>query len=103
MFDFVGNHVWLSVCAPIAVVEACVAPARREVPWLGRRAVVVLVVLYLVSSLMIWSESGRVLSAAQGVFVAVVAAMVWRPSPPPVWGVHPLVLGALVLGAHVAS
>lgn len=110
LFDFVGNHVWLSVCAPIAVVEACVAPERRRAPWLGRPAVVALVVLYVVGSLLIWFDSGRVVSVVQAGFVVVVAgvlvvaALVWRPSPPSSGRcVHPLVVGGVVLVAHVVA
>ncbi|MFG1801677.1 hypothetical protein ACGFI4_16085 [Micromonospora carbonacea] len=33
-FDYVGNHVALSICAPIAIVESLVSPHRRQQPWL---------------------------------------------------------------------
>ncbi|WP_353899786.1 hypothetical protein ABUL04_27310 [Micromonospora harpali] len=33
-FDYVGNHVALSICAPIAIVESLVSLHRRQQPWL---------------------------------------------------------------------
>ncbi|MFD1372881.1 hypothetical protein [Actinoplanes sichuanensis] len=86
LFEFVRNHVWWSVCAPIAVVEAWAGPVVRREPWLSRRGVVGLVVLYLVASLVNWSDSGRVVTAAQVavvvvVVVVLVAVALWA-SPP---------------------
>ncbi|WP_433797047.1 hypothetical protein [Actinoplanes sp. CA-252034] len=104
LFEFVRNHVWLSVCAPIAVVEACAAPAVRRVPWLSRRGVVGLVGLYLLASLVNWSDSGRVVSALQVAGVVVVAgglvAVAWWAAPP-VRAVGASPVGALVLGVSV--
>lgn len=45
--DYIGNHVLLSICAPIALVEALVPPARRDRPWLGRRGLVGVAILYV--------------------------------------------------------
>ncbi|GAA4969053.1 hypothetical protein [Actinoplanes utahensis] len=115
LFEFVRNHVWLSVCAPIAVVEACTGESRRHAPWLTRRTIPLLVVLYVVSSLLIRSDSWYPLSPAQWSFVVVVAgslimaAVVW-----PRWrresraggarrGVGPLALGGIVLVVQLAS
>jgi hypothetical protein len=110
LFDFVGGHVWWSVCAPIAVVEAWSPVAVRRAPWLSRWGVAGLVVLYVLASLVNWSDSGRVVSPVQVVAVlTVVAALVaaawwWRPSPPVVGrSVSALVLGAVVVAAHVVS
>jgi hypothetical protein len=110
LFEFVGNHVWWSVCAPIAVVEAWSPAAVRRAPWLSWRGVAGLVVLYVLASLLSWSDSGRVVSAVQvGVVLTVVAGLVaaawwWRPSPPVAAGeVSALVLGVVVLAAHVVS
>jgi hypothetical protein len=109
LYEFVRNHVWLSVCAPIAVVEACVAPAVRRAPWLSGRGVAGLVVLYVLASLVNWSDSGRVVSPVQVAAVVVVVAVLvgaalWA-SPPSFAraGVGPLVLGALVLVADVGG
>ncbi|WP_229073371.1 hypothetical protein [Actinoplanes sp. DH11] len=34
---FIGNHVLLSICAPIMLVESALRPAERRRPWLRRR------------------------------------------------------------------
>src|SRR5690242_9646016 len=34
LVSYVGNHVVLTICAPIAIVETCVSPERRHQPWL---------------------------------------------------------------------
>ncbi|MFC3503919.1 hypothetical protein ACFOOK_23525 [Micromonospora krabiensis] len=59
--DFVGNHIALTICAPIAIVESLVGPARRRQPWLGRWGLLVVGLLLLLGSLMIFTddESGR--------------------------------------------
>ncbi|MEV6302083.1 hypothetical protein AB0M02_21895 [Actinoplanes sp. NPDC051861] len=109
LFDFVGGHVWLSVCAPIALVEACVARERRRVPWLGRRGIVVSVVLYLGASALIWSDSGRSALPVQFGFVLpmagglAAAAMVPREKRAERSGGSPLLVGGVVLAAHAVS
>jgi hypothetical protein len=111
LFDFVGNHVWLSICAPIAVVEACSSPQRRGEPWLGRRGVAVVAVLYVAASLLIRSGTGYDPSPVQvGFVVAVVAVLVvaalwWRRGVVRrrEGGPGPLVLGAGVLGVQLVS
>jgi hypothetical protein len=127
LFDFVGNHVWLSICAPIAVVEACSSPGRRREPWLGRWGAAALAVLFVGASLLIRSDTGYDPSPVQVVFVvAVVAVLVsaalWWPrgdrhgarrgeehgdrrgeEPGRVGGPGPLVLGAGVLGAQLVT
>lgn len=113
--DFIGNHVVLSICAPIALVEAFVAPARRGRPWLGRRGLVCIGVLYVLGSLLIFSDDdgrkGFLLRPLQaGLAVAVVAALVavallpqWRRAPlcRPGRIPHPLLLGTVVLAVHL--
>ncbi|MEU4620505.1 hypothetical protein AB0G04_11080 [Actinoplanes sp. NPDC023801] len=111
LFDFVGNHVWLSICAPIAVVEACSSPRRRREPWLGRWGVAGLAVLYVVASLLIRSDTGYDPSAVQvgfvvsAVVVLVGAALWWRGGARRrrEGGPGPLVLGAGVLGVQLAT
>ncbi len=110
LWDFVGNHVWLSVCAPIAVVEACTRPEVRRAPWLSGRTAGLFVVSYVAGSLLIRSDMSFTPSPVQVVFVLVavvvlvVAAVFWRPSPPrAVSGPGPLVLGGVVLSAQVGS
>ncbi|MER7268311.1 hypothetical protein ABT344_08385 [Micromonospora carbonacea] len=117
-FDYVGNHVALSVCAPIAVVESFVSPYRRHRSWLRWPGLLVVGALYLAGSLLIFAdgEDGRkgfVLAPAQLVFaVLVVLALVaaallprWRRDrPAPVPGRRaapaPLWVGILVYAGH---
>jgi len=115
--DFIGNHVLLSICAPIALVEALTAPARRDRPWLGRPGLVGIAVLYVLGSLLVFSDDGGrkgfLLSPSQaGLAVAAVAGVVavallprWRRARPcrPGRVPHPLLLGAGVLAAHLAG
>jgi hypothetical protein len=117
LVDFVGNHVALSICAPIALVEALAGPARRTRPWLGRRGLVAVAILYGLGSLLIFSDDGGrkgfLLSpvqaaAAGGAAAALVAAALlprWRRPPPrrPGRVPPPLLLGAVVLAAHLVG
>jgi hypothetical protein len=113
--DFLGNHVVLSICAPIALVEALATPSRRARPWLGRRGLVCVGILYVLGSLLIFADDdgrkGFLLGPAQaalagGAVAALVAAALlprWRRSPGcrPGQLPHPLLLGAVVLAAHL--
>jgi predicted membrane protein len=115
--DFVGNHVVLSICVPIMLVEALVGPERRRRPWLGRRGLAGVAALYVLGSLLIFADDGGrkgfLLSPAQAVSAAaLVLALVgvamlprWRREPRrrpgPVPG--PLVLGCVVLAAHLVT
>lgn len=113
--DFLGNHVALSICAPIALVEALVAPARRSRPWLGRRGLVGVAVLYLLGSLLIFADDGGrkgflLGPLPAGLTVALVVGLVavglrWRREPRcrPGRAPHPLLLGALVLAVHLSG
>ncbi|MDG4816788.1 hypothetical protein O7628_14930 [Micromonospora sp. WMMD956] len=119
-FDYAGNHVALSVCAPIAVVESFVSPYRRHRSWLRWPGLLVVGALYLAGSLLIFAdgEDGRkgfVLAPAQLVFaVLVVLALVaaallprWRRDrPAPVPGRRaapaPLWVGILVYARRAA-
>ncbi|MEV0899887.1 hypothetical protein [Actinoplanes sp. NPDC049802] len=113
-FIYVGNHVLLSICAPIMLVEAFSRTPYR--PWLGGRGLLGIGVLYLLGSLMIFAddENGRkgfVLSPGQwGLAVAVIVTLAglallprWRRTPRPRTGrvPHPLLFGAGVLAVHV--
>jgi hypothetical protein len=116
VFDFVGNHVLLSICAPIMVVEAFLAPARRRRPWLGRRGLAAVGVLYVLGSLLIFTDihgdTGFLLSPGQAGFaLAVVLALVgaamlprWRRAPRRRDGrvPHPVLVGVVVLVAHLS-
>ncbi|MEU4689180.1 hypothetical protein [Actinoplanes sp. NPDC023714] len=117
-FTYVGNHVLLSICAPIMLVEAFAEPDGEHRPWLGRRGVAGVAVLYLLGSLMIFmdAEDGRkgfLLSPVQAVLAVTVtlalvgAALLLRSlaSPPRDAGVgfvpSPVLFGLMVLGAHL--
>ncbi|WP_433687822.1 hypothetical protein ACQP0I_02645 [Micromonospora carbonacea] len=120
-FDHVGNHVVLSICAPIAVVESFVSPYGRHRPWLRWPGLLVVGALYLAGSLLILADSedgrkGFVLAPAQLVFaVLVVLALVaaallprWRrdrPAPAPGRRATPapLWVGILVYAGHAAA
>ncbi|WP_406077586.1 hypothetical protein [Micromonospora sp. NBC_00858] len=58
-FDYVGNHITLTICAPIVIIESFLGRGRRLRPWLGRPGLVVVGVIYLLGSLLIFSDSGR--------------------------------------------
>ncbi|MEH0982021.1 hypothetical protein [Micromonospora sp. CPCC 205556] len=115
--DFVGNHVALSICAPVALVESFVGPRRRHRPWLGRWGLLVVAVLFALGSLTIFSDdSGRknfLLSPVQAtvavltVLLLVGAALLprWRRTPRRVAvpAPHPGWVGLVVLGAHLST
>ena len=93
-FDYVGNHIVLTICAPIVLVESFLGPERRLRPWLGRPGLAVVGVIYLLGSLLIFSDSsgrkGFLASPLQLAFAAVlVVALVavallprWRRARP---------------------
>jgi hypothetical protein len=115
--DFVGNHIMLSICAPIAIVESFIAPPGRHRPWLGGRGLAVVGVLYILGSLLIFSDdSGRknfMASPLQWTFAAsVVVALIgtallprWRRAPRQRFGPVPcwIWVGLVVLGAHLGA
>ncbi|PZF97035.1 hypothetical protein C1I93_12930, partial [Micromonospora endophytica] len=58
--SFLGNHVALTICAPIAIVETYLSPARRLRPWLRLPGLVGVTILYLLGSLLVFTDdSGR--------------------------------------------
>ncbi|MEU4401215.1 hypothetical protein [Micromonospora orduensis] len=116
-FDYVGNHILLTICAPIVLVESFLGADRRHRPWLGRPGLAVVGVLYLLGSLLVFSSpEGRKnflvsplqLTFATVVILALVAAALlprWRRSRPrrhrrvpPALGV-----GLLVVLAHLGT
>jgi hypothetical protein len=118
VLDYVGNHIVLSICAPIAIVESMVGPPRRHTPWLGWPGLVVVALFYLGGSLLIYADTagGDAFTPSAGqvaVVVAVILALVGaavaiRRRPPTVRSgqrapVHPLAVGGLVALAHLAS
>ncbi|TYC00488.1 hypothetical protein FXF53_13780 [Micromonospora sp. WP24] len=76
-FDYIGNHIALSICAPIVIVESLLRGDRRSRPWLGRPGLTVVTLLYLAGSLLIFSDDeGRkdfLASPAQVGFAVTVA------------------------------
>nr|WTA68212.1 hypothetical protein OHB51_03300 [Micromonospora sp. NBC_00855] len=116
-FDYVGNHIVLTICAPIVLIESFLGPERRLRPWLGRPGLAVVGVIYLFGSLLIFSDSsGRkdfLASPLQVAFAAVlVVALVavavlprWRRTRPrrvrrvP----HPLGVGLLVVLVRIGG
>lgn len=115
---YVGNHIALSICAPIAIVESYLVPARRHQPWLGRPGLIVMVVLFVLGCSIIFfdEENGRkgflasplqLAFAALTVLALIGAALLprWRRRPRPVAGrsPHPLWAGMLVFGARFVA
>ncbi|MBU2664147.1 hypothetical protein KOI35_11650 [Actinoplanes bogorensis] len=52
-FAYVGGHIALSICAPIAIVESCTTSSG---PWLGRRGLAAVAVFYVLGSLLIFRD-----------------------------------------------
>ncbi|MEU5779681.1 hypothetical protein [Micromonospora lupini] len=127
-FDYVGNHILLTICAPIVFVESFLGEQRRLRPWLGRPGLAVVAVVYLLGSLLIFSSpEGRKnflagplqLTFAAVLVLALVAAALlpfWRhPRPrltePPSAGrtrrarraPHPLWAAALIILARFGT
>ncbi|MBQ0902740.1 hypothetical protein [Micromonospora sp. U21] len=115
-FDYVGNHIVLTICAPVVLVESFLGPGRRLRPWLGRPGLAVVGVIYLLGSLLIFSDSGRKgflasplqLAFAATVVLALVAAALlprWRRARPrrvrraprPIW------VGLVVVLVHFGT
>ncbi|MGC4745411.1 hypothetical protein ACLQ28_07095 [Micromonospora sp. DT201] len=110
-FDYVGNHIVLTICAPIVLIESFLGADRRLRPWLGRPGLLVVSLIYLLGSLLIFSDSsGRkdfMASPLQLTFAAVlVLALIatallprWRrPHPRRARRVpHPLWVGLVVV------
>lgn len=114
---YVGGHIALSICVPIAIVESFLAPGRRLRPWLGWRGLLVVAVVYLLGSLLIFSDHLRSHDylaspvqlgfAALTVLALVGAAMLlrWRRTRPPraARAPHPIWAGLLVAVASLGA
>ncbi|MEU7757436.1 hypothetical protein [Micromonospora aurantiaca (nom. illeg.)] len=93
--DYVGNHVVLTICAPIALVESYLGAGRRTRPWLGRPGLTAAALLWLGGSLLVFADDGGrknflaspvQLAAAVGVALALITAALLRhrhAGPPP--------------------
>lgn len=55
-FDYVGNHIVLTICAPIVLIESFLGADRRHRPWLGGPGLAVVGLIYLLGSLFIFSD-----------------------------------------------
>ncbi|SCE73656.1 hypothetical protein [Micromonospora saelicesensis] len=116
-FDYVGNHIVLTICAPIVLIESFLAPERRPRPWLGRPGLAVVGVLYLLGSLLIFSDinqdKGFLASRLQLAFAAVVVVALVAVALLPRWRrarprrarrvPHPLWVGLLVVLVRLGS
>lgn len=108
---YVGGHVALSICAPIAIVESFLAPGRRLRPWLGRPGWAVILLVYVLGSLLIFSDihgdkhfvaapgqlAGTVLVASGLIGAALLPR--WRRPRPPADGRPPRPLRAGIVAA----
>lgn len=81
LLSYVGNHIVLTVCAPVAVVESFVGPERRHRPWLRWPGLTVVCVLFVLGSLLVRADNRDGFTAAPlqkvvaaSVVVALVAA-----------------------------
>ncbi|MFI7304639.1 hypothetical protein ACIBM8_15645 [Micromonospora aurantiaca] len=93
--DYVGNHVVLTICAPIALVESYLGAGRRARPWLGRPGLTTAALLWLGGSLLVFADDGGrknflaspvQLTVAVGVALALITAALLRrrlAGPPP--------------------
>jgi hypothetical protein len=75
----VGNHVVLTICAPIAIVETFVASERRHLPWLRRPGLAVTAALFVLGCLIVHSDTSDGFAAGplqRPVAVSVVVALV---------------------------
>ncbi|WP_327033136.1 hypothetical protein [Micromonospora ureilytica] len=111
-FDYVGNHIVLTICAPIVLIESFLGADRRRRPWLGRPGLLVVGLIYLLGSLFIFSDinddKGFLASPLQLSFATVLVLVLvgtallprWRRARPrrarraphPLWVGLPIVL-----------
>ncbi|MFF0718855.1 hypothetical protein [Verrucosispora sp. NA02020] len=115
--SFLGNHVALTICAPIALVESYLSPARRLRPWLRAPGLIAVTLLYLLGSLLIFVDDsgrkgflaspGQLIGAAVLVLCLVVVAALprWRrrPAPRTASTPRPILAGLLVLVVYLGS
>ncbi|MEV4117836.1 hypothetical protein [Micromonospora sp. NPDC049645] len=130
-FDYVGNHILLTICAPIVLIESFLGPERRLRPWLGRPGLAVVGVIYLLGSLLVFSDSsgrkGFLASPLQLAFAAMVVVTLVTTALLPHWrrpgrraggawraaeqseprrirrAPHPLWVGLLILLVHLGT
>ncbi len=79
LVSYVGNHVVLTICAPIAIVESFGAPGRRHEPWLRWPGRVVVSVLFVLGAWIVFDDTSKGFLASplqRGVAMSVVVALV---------------------------
>ena len=79
LLTYVGNHVVLTICAPIAIVETFVSPERRHRPWLRWPGLLVTAILFLLGCWIVFADTSRGFLASplqQAVAACVVVALV---------------------------
>lgn len=93
LLAFVAGHVVASMAAPIAVAEAWSRRGTAREPWLGRRALSLTAVVFVLASVInhigVKEDQGKgfqaapvqTLTAAVTVLLLVAAAMLWRSRP----------------------
>jgi hypothetical protein len=111
--NFLLGHVIWSISAPIALVEAFDRRPGRQ-PWLGRPSLIVLLVLWVLASVLVWSDiradgSDQASAAQVAAALTLAAALVVvaftfgrRRLPPPTQGRVPrpvVVLGVVLVAA----
>lgn len=115
LLAFVAGHVVASIAAPIALAEAWSRRSLAHTPWLGRRALSVTAVVFVLASTInhigVKEDQGKgfqaaplqTLAAAVTVLALVTVAVRWRPQPatavrvPPRWTVLAIGFAAYLL------
>ncbi|GAA0924738.1 hypothetical protein GCM10009558_036980 [Virgisporangium aurantiacum] len=90
LLSYVGNHVVLTVCVPIAIVETFVSPERRHRPWLRWPGLLVTAILFVLGCWIVFADTSKGFVAsplqravAAGVVVALAVAAVRLPPRSP--------------------
>ncbi|GIJ55757.1 hypothetical protein [Virgisporangium aurantiacum] len=90
LLSYVGNHVVLTVCVPIAIVETFVSPERRHRPWLRWPGLLVTAILFVLGCWIVFADTSKGFVAsplqravAAGVVVALAVAAVRLPRRSP--------------------
>jgi hypothetical protein len=116
-YSYIGTHIALSICTPIAIVESFLCPRRRYLSWLRPGGLVVIGIGYLLGSWVVFSDirdtENYLAGPGQAAFAAaVVAALIglallprWRRRRPPVTARAPRPVWAAlpVAGAYLTT
>lgn len=55
VLTIVALHAVWSICVPIAIIESLVDEGRRNSPWLGRRGLIAVFLLYVLGCAVVWA------------------------------------------------